>query len=49
MTTGYIYISGYEPQGTSFQRYDPASNSITTLANQPSVPNHSTITVMIPK
>jgi len=47
-STGSIYISGYPGQSTSFQRYDPSDNTITTLANQPNVSNHSTITVMIP-
>ncbi len=43
---GRIYISGYGNDPTSFQVYDPATNTLTTLADQPSVPDHSTITVM---
>lgn len=43
---GLIYISGYWDAATSFQVYNVAANTLTTLANQPSVPNHSTITVM---
>ena len=46
VTTGLIYLSGYSGQGTSFQRYNPGNNTITTLANQPNVSNHSTITVV---
>ncbi|HRI10663.1 MAG TPA: DUF4215 domain-containing protein, partial [Nannocystaceae bacterium] len=48
LNTGLIYFSGYGGQSTSFQRFNPANNSIQTLANQPSVPDHSTITVLIP-
>jgi cysteine-rich repeat protein len=45
-STGLIYVSGYGGQGTVFQVFDPSDDSITTLANQPMVDNHSTITVM---
>ena len=44
-STGNVYISGYS-NPTSFQRYSPANNMITTLANQPSLSNHSTIVVL---
>ncbi len=44
--TGFVYLSGYGGTPTVFQRYDPVQNVITSLANQPSVSNHSTITVM---
>ena len=47
-TTGKIYVSGYGADGTSFQVFDPSDNSVTTLANQPNVSNHSTITVVRP-
>lgn len=43
---GRRYISGYGGEPTSFQVFDPSDDSLTTLANQPSVSNHSTITVM---
>ncbi len=43
---GLIYISGYGSDPTSFQVFDPIANTITTLADQPSLGNHSTITVM---
>ena len=46
VATGFIYLSGYGGQGTVFQNYNPANNTITTLANQPNVSNHSTITVV---
>jgi cysteine-rich repeat protein len=47
LTTGFIYFAGYD-NSTVFQRYNPANNTVTTLAASPSVSNHSTITVMIP-
>jgi len=45
---GRIYISGYGGDATSFQVFDPSTDTITTLADQPSVSNHSTITVLRP-
>ena len=48
VVTGQVYIHGYGGQGTSFQRYTPGNNTITTLTNSVNVDNHSTITVMIP-
>ncbi|MGB1015248.1 MAG: hypothetical protein ACPG4T_14025, partial [Nannocystaceae bacterium] len=46
--TGYIYLSGYSGNATVFQRFDPADNSLTTLADSPNVSNHSSITVLRP-
>lgn len=43
---GMIYVSGYGATPTSFQVLDTSDDSITTLADQPSVSNHSTITVL---
>jgi len=43
---GLIYVSGYSGQATAFQVFDPGNNSIVSKANQPSVSNHSTITIM---
>lgn len=45
-SSGLIYISGYGGAATSFQVFDPSDDSISNLANQPAVSNHSTITVM---
>jgi hypothetical protein len=45
-TKGKIYLSGYSSNSTVFQVFDPVANTLTSLANQPSVSNHSTITVM---
>jgi len=44
--SGLIYVSGYEDFSTSFQVFNPSNNSLMTLADQPSVTNHSTITVL---
>ncbi len=44
--TGLIYVSGYSGQATAFQVFDPGANTLVSKANQPSVSNHSTITVM---
>ena len=48
VTTGLIYIAGYSGQANLFQRYSPANNTISSLANSALVDNHSTITVVIP-
>jgi hypothetical protein len=48
VTTGLVYIGGYDDKPSVFQVYDPADNSLTTLAPSPPVGNHSSITVMIP-
>ncbi|MCB9752049.1 MAG: DUF4215 domain-containing protein [Myxococcales bacterium] len=45
-TTGYVYIHGYNNNGTVFQRFNPADDSIVTLAPSANVSNHSTITVL---
>jgi cysteine-rich repeat protein len=47
-STGAIYVGPYSPTGTTFQRYNPADNTLTTLAASPPVSNHSTITVLRP-
>lgn len=49
VVTGRVYFAGYEEFGAVFQRYDPADNTLTTLADSPPVPDHSTITVMLPE
>ncbi|MGB1017177.1 MAG: hypothetical protein ACPG4T_23775, partial [Nannocystaceae bacterium] len=46
--TGYVYIVGGAGNITSFQRFDPADNSLTTLANAPDVFTFATITVLLP-
>ena len=48
VTTGLVYIGGYDDNPSVFQVYDPADNSLTTLAPSPPAGNHSSITVMIP-
>ncbi len=48
LTSGLVYLGGYEDLGTLFQRYDPVDNTLIMLADSPAVPNHSTITVMLP-
>ncbi len=48
LATGLIYISGYGSDPTSFQVFDTATDTISTLADQPTLSNHSTITVMRP-
>lgn len=48
VTTGRVYIGGYEDLPSVFQVYDPENNQLTTLAPSPPVANHSSITVMIP-
>jgi hypothetical protein len=41
---GDIYIGPYSPTGTTFQKYNPGTGMLTTLAPSPvSVFNHSTI------
>lgn len=47
--TGSIYLAGDQNQASVLQRYDPGPNTITTLADSPSVPDLSTITVMLPR
>ena len=48
VVTGLLYISGYNSDATSFQVFDTNTDTLTTLADQPSVSNHSTITVLRP-
>jgi len=46
--TGYIYLLGISGQNTGFQRYDPADNSFTKLAEPPGVPQMPSLTVIRP-
>jgi cysteine-rich repeat protein len=46
VTTGEIYLSAYG--GTTFQRYRPSDNTLTTLAKTPKSINNTTLTVMRP-